>query len=274
MKLIQIPLTQISESKINTRGKITAESLADMIASVKEKGVLVPIIVRPKGKDKYEVVAGNRRFMAAKTAGLQDIPARVDELSDDDAKEVQIIENLQREDVHPIEEGVAYRELIEKSKYDVAGIAARVGKSENYVRYRLFLTNLIPAVAQAFREGQIYDGHAQIIGRLSPEDQKAAIDAAITYKGTPIPVKELKDWVDYRIDKIIQNQPWLKNAEANEFIGPCTKCPPNVPTLFGDIHDGRCTDKACWEIKMKKILLFMIEKNRKRLRRSERHVLR
>jgi len=261
MKFEQILLSTVSVSKNNVRGKASKASLKDLTASIKEKGVLVPIIVRPI-KSGYEIVAGNRRYAAAVKAKLTKIPAQIKELSDDEAKEVQIIENLQREDVHPIEEGIAYRKLIEQSGYDVKVIAARVGKSESYVRYRLYLTNLIPKAITMFRDGTIKDGHAVLIARLSPEDQEDALEYAVNdYDQTAGLVEDLKDWIKERIYNDLDNQPWLKDKEANEAVGVCTKCPPNVPTLFGEIKEGACIDKKCWEIKMKKYIDFVIKRD-------------
>ena len=181
MKLQLIKVTLAYESDTNPRGKkFEGPSFDDLVASIKEKGVLVPVIARPKekGGKSFEIVAGNRRFRAAGLAGLKEIPARVEELSDDEAREVQIIENLQREDVHPLEEGEAYHKIIEESKYEIAAIAAKVGKSETYVRQRLFLTNLSEKSAKAYRKGDITDGHAVLIAKLSPNDQIEAVKFA------------------------------------------------------------------------------------------------
>ena len=169
---------------------------------------------------------------------------------------------MQREDVHPIEEGIAYRKLIEQSGYDVKVIAARVGKSESYVRYRLYLTNLTPEAITAFRGDKIKDGHAVLIAKLSPEDQEDALNYIIDdFNEVARPVEDLKYWIKEKIYNDLDNQPWLKDKEANEAVGACTKCPPNVPTLFGNVKEGACTDKKCWGIKMKKYINFVIKRD-------------
>ncbi|RJQ67316.1 MAG: ParB/RepB/Spo0J family partition protein [Desulfobacteraceae bacterium] len=276
MKLQNISVSQAYASETNPRGNdFNGPALDDLVASVKEKGVLVPIIVRPNKKDDklYEVVAGNRRFTAAQKAGLEEIPARVEEMSDEEAKEVQIIENLQREDVHPIEEGTAYRNLIENSKYDVKTIAARVGKSEQYVRYRLFLTNLTEKAAQAYRNGKFNDGYAVEIAKLSPDNQNQTVTKLTnSHEYNPIrTLKELKEYIKEKFYDVLSFQPWLKNEEANKAIGPCKFCPPNNPTLFGDVKEGACTSTKCWEYKMQKYIDFIVNSSEPRMTKVASH---
>lgn len=273
MKLQSIKVSQAYESATNPRGdKFEGPVFNELVASVKEKGVLVPVIVRPKknGNKLYEIVAGNRRFRASVKAGLKEIPARIENYSDEETQEVQIIENLQREDVHPIEEGIAYRKLIEESNYEIKVISAKVGKSVAYVRQRLFLTNLSKESVKAYRKGEINDGHAVLIAKLSPDDQAKAlwkVKGALEW-GKIVTVKELEDWIKFEIYDSLKNQPWLKNKKANEAVGPCTLCPPNEPTLFGNVKEGACTDKKCWSKKMKKYIAYMV-KERDMVRVSE-----
>lgn len=246
MKLTNIKVSLAYESPTNPRGTdFKGPAFDDLVASVKEKGVLVPVIARPKG-ERFEVVAGNRRLRAAKLAGLAEIPARVENFSDEEAREVQIIENLHREDVHPLEEGEAYRQLVETAKLEIASIAAKVGKSENYVRQRLFLTNLIPAVAKAYRKGEIEDGHAVLIARLSANDQ------ARTFKTmyTDWTVGELKGWIERNIYSPLERQPWLTMKDAEKVVGKCVECKPTNVSLFGAVKAGACTDLKCWTRKM------------------------
>jgi len=130
MKLQNIKITHCYESPTNPRGlEIRRPAFQELVASVREKGVLMPVLARPQ-KDKFEIVAGNRRLRAAKVAGLTEIPARIEEMTDIEVREAQIVENLQRADVHPLEEGMAYRKLIEESGYDVAA----VGRKSRQVR--------------------------------------------------------------------------------------------------------------------------------------------
>jgi ParB family chromosome partitioning protein len=256
-----IGVGSIAASKTNPRGaEFTGPAFEDLVASIKEKGIFVPVIVRPAGKG-YEIVAGSRRLAAAKRLKLKEIPASIRELSDAEAQEVQIIENLQREDVHPLEEGQAYRKLVEESHYEVPSIAAKVGKSESYVRQRIFLTRLEPAVQTAYRAGnKVQDGHALLIAKLSPIDQISALKHINSY-WRPIAVSELKSHIDAEFYHPLEHQPWLKDAAAMAAVGPCKECPPSVPSLFGAVKEGACTDKKCWRRKMERYISWKKEKN-------------
>ena len=251
-----IKILLIRRSDTNVRGKdFNDPDFEDLVESIKEKGILVPIIVRQTSKSKhsaaYEVVAGNRRFGAAKVAGLEEIPAIVKKLTEDEAKEIQIIENLQRLDVPPLDEGFAYRELIEKSKYDVENISIKVGKSKDYIRQRLFLTNLIEKAADFYRKGKMTDSHAVLIAKLSVNDQKSAMKYLKEEWELPT-VKEFKKWINREFYHALGFQPWLKNKDTNEAVGKCVECEPDRNTLFGKVKEGACTDSKCWKRKMKK----------------------
>ena len=262
----EIKLSEAYESLTNPRGKnFEGPAFEDLVASIKEKGVLVPVIVRMNPQKingkiiSYEVIAGSRRLRASKLAGLDSIPAKVVEINDAEAREVQIIENLQREDIHPIEEGKSYRQLMEKSKYEVATIAAKVGKSDSYVRQRLFLTNLIDKAATAYRSGKILDGHAVLIAKLSENDQKATLKWIEDEWEMPT-VKELKEWIEKTFYNQLDNQPWLKDKAANEAVGKCVECKPNSLSLFGEVKEGACTDLKCWKRKMDKYIDYRMGK--------------
>jgi ParB family transcriptional regulator, chromosome partitioning protein len=263
MKLQTIKLSETYESENNPRGnEFKGSAFDDLVASVKEKGVLVPVIARPrkKGTKEYEIVAGNRRFRAAQAAGLKEIPARVETLTDEEAQEIQIIENLQREDVHPLEEGQAYRKLVDESKYEIPSVAAKVGKSESYVRQRIFLTHLEAPIANAYRSGKMTDGHAVLIARLSAHDQSNAL-GYLTQSSYHTPsIADLKDYIEKTFNKPLEHQPWLKDKEAMAAVGPCKECPPNVPSLFGTVKEGACTDTKCWKRKMTKYIAYRKQK--------------
>jgi ParB family chromosome partitioning protein len=262
MKLQTIKVSESYESENNPRGNdFKGPAFDDLVASVKEKGVLVPVIARPrkKGTKEYEIVAGNRRFKAAQLVGLKEIPARIEELTDEQAQEIQIIENLQREDVHPLEEGQAYRKLVEESKYEIPSVAAKVGKSETYVRQRIFLTNLEGSVAKVYRSGKMTDGHAVLIARLSANDQQVALKHLDSW-GFRESINDLKEYIDREFYKPLEYQPWLKDAATLAAVGPCKECPPNVPSLFGAVKEGACTDKKCWKRKMGKYIDYRKER--------------
>lgn len=169
-----IPLTDISPSKSNPRKHFDAKRLEELAESIKEKGVLQPVLVRPNGQG-YELVAGERRYRAAKMAGLQELPAVIRQLDDTEVVECQTIENLQREDVHPLEEAAGYHQLMKLGKYDASRIAAKVGRSVKYVYDRMKLLELTKEAQDLFWDGKIQAGHAILLARLSPSQQQAVL---------------------------------------------------------------------------------------------------
>jgi ParB/RepB/Spo0J family partition protein len=175
-----MPLAQLIESKDNPRKRFDPASLKELEQSIREKGVLTPLLVRPNGKG-HEIAAGHRRYRAAKAAGLSAVPVVVKDMSDVEFLEVLVIENDQREDVHPLEEADGYRRLLMPGTgYDVAKVAARVGRSAKYVYDRMKLLELIPKAQELFLTGKFEAGHAILLARLKPEDQERAIDVENT----------------------------------------------------------------------------------------------
>ena len=161
----QIPLVQIGANPDQPRKTFTASELADLAASIKEKGVLQPILLRNvSGRAyTYEIVAGERRFRAAKMAGLNEIPALVKNLDDNNAMEIALIENVQRENLNPIEEAAAYKNLMECCDYELPDVARLIGKSESYIRNALRLTSLPESVQNLVRQGELSASHARTI---------------------------------------------------------------------------------------------------------------
>lgn len=260
-----IPITQLSESANNPRQHFDTGKLKELTASIKERGIIVPLLVRAHN-GKYEIVAGARRFRAAIIAGLTEIRCLVRDLSDEQALEVQVIENLQREDVHPLDEAVGYATLIAASKkahakdqskpvYDVDAIAAKVGKSTSYVYQRLKLSELIDAAKKAFWSDRITASHAILIARLQPKDQQRAMAFAVkTWQGydgqfeydnpiNPEPkdqsrdmtgqparaicsVKDLENFIALRIHLDLKDAAFdKKDAQLVPAAGACINCP-------------------------------------------------
>lgn len=170
----EIPLKDVHESPLNPRKTFDPVKLASLIASVKVKGVITPLIVRPNAKG-YEIAAGHRRYRAAKAADLAVVPAVVRKMDDETFLETLVFENDEREDLHPLEEAEGYRTLMTKSAFSAARIAERTGYSEKYVYDRIKLLSLIPEAQKLFRERKFDIGHAILLARLSPEDQKRIV---------------------------------------------------------------------------------------------------
>jgi ParB family transcriptional regulator, chromosome partitioning protein len=165
-----LPVAFLQPGRYQPRKTFAEEPLADLAASIREKGVLSPILVRPLGADRYEIVAGERRWRAAQMAKLHDVPVVVRELADDQALEIAIIENVQRTDLNVIEEGAAYEELISRFGRTQEDVAREVGKSRSHVANTIRLLRLPDPVKGWIREGKLTAGHARtLLGESDPE---------------------------------------------------------------------------------------------------------
>lgn len=161
----QVPLIQIGANPDQPRKTFTESELADLASSIKEKGVLQPILLRAV-KDRsyqYEIVAGERRFRASKMAGLAEIPALVKTMTDENAMEIALIENVQRENLNPVEEAAAYKNLMEQCDYELSDVSRLIGKSESYIRNIMRLDNLPESVKQMVEQGELSASHARTI---------------------------------------------------------------------------------------------------------------
>ena len=161
--LIEVPLSRIIPNSFQPRKHFDEEQLASLTASVRELGVLQPVLVRPADDERYELVAGERRWRAAKRAGLQTIPALVRQVGDDASLEQALVENLHREDLNPLEEGAAYQQLIEDFHLTHEELAVRVGKSRAAISNTLRLFQLPPTIQRLVAEGQLAEGHARAL---------------------------------------------------------------------------------------------------------------
>ena len=191
------------------------------------------------------------------------VPVRVVALTDAQAIEAQVVENLQREDIHPLEEALGFRALLDLNDpaYTPATIAARAGKSEAYVQGRIKLTELIPPVAEAFLADRIGVGHALLIAKLPAAQQQSAFAASFRSMWTSdgnqqilIPVRELAAWIESNILLELASAPFSKQDETLvSEAGACTNCPKRTgfnTLLFFDLRKDSCTDPACFRAKL------------------------
>lgn len=271
-----VDIAQVEESKTNPRKHFAKDALQDLTRSVKEKGILVPLLVRPLNwksngfgnlatHDGYEVVAGARRYRAAKAAGLQAIPVIARILDDEQMLEVQVIENLQREDVHPLEEAEGYKQLLAKGKYEIETLADKIGKSVSYIYQRLKLAELVPAAKKAFQEEKITAGHAILLARLQPLEQKEGLDYCQDRWRKPS-VRDLGDWIQQNVHLDLAKAPWKKDdADLVPAAGACTTCPKRTgfaKALFPDVDKGdTCTDPKCFREKGHALIQIRVKEN-------------
>src|SRR5438046_1255922 len=289
-----IPLEKIRHSKTNPRTQFDQAKLAELAENIRQHDVLQPILVRPLPKgaaDTYVLVAGARRYRASKLAKRESIPASVRELTDAQALELQVIENVQRVDVHPLDEAQGYADLIElqPDTYTVESIAARVGRSPAYVNGRLRLIQLIAEAKQAFYEDKLTVAHAFEIGRLQPNDQRRALQecfpqyrnaAAILKdkKAEATTVRVLRAWIEREIHLDLTNAPFDPQDETLlPKAGACARCPKRTgsnPLLFPEVRQkSTCTDRECYRAKVEALVQIQAkpleEKGEKPLRVSQ-----
>lgn len=169
--LRQVPVASLIPGKFQPRTRMDEESLAALAGSIKTKGVVQPIVVRPIDSNRYEIIAGERRWRAAALAGLQEIPAVVREVEDDSALALALIENIQREDLSPLEEAGGIRRLIEEFAMTHEQAAEAVGRSRAAVTNLLRLFNLAPGAQEMLASGRIEMGHAKALLALSKPQQ-------------------------------------------------------------------------------------------------------
>jgi ParB family chromosome partitioning protein len=174
----EIPTDRIRSNPFQPRQHMDEAALATLTASIAEHGVVQPILVT-EVIDGYQLVAGERRLRAAIAAGLERIPAVVRQLADNEQLELALVENLQREDLDPIEAALAYRQLIDVFGYSHEAVATRVGRARTTVANTLRLLELDPAVQTALAGGDITEGHARALGGLAPEAQRRVLGSVV-----------------------------------------------------------------------------------------------
>jgi ParB family chromosome partitioning protein len=169
--LEEIPIEFIQPGKYQPRVYFAEESIAELSDSIKAQGIIQPIVLRPIANDRYEIIAGERRWRAAQLAGLAKVPAVIRTVDDDSALAMSLIENIQREDLNPLEEATALQRLIDDFQFTHQEVAAAVGKSRSAVTNTLRLTQLSPPVAEMLVAGDLEMGHARALLTLEAKEQ-------------------------------------------------------------------------------------------------------
>ena len=188
---IEIPTSRIRSNPRQPRKRFDPEGLASLTSSISEHGVLQPILVT-ETIDGYQLVAGERRLRAAQGAGLDRIPAVVRQLADREQLELALVENLQREDLDPLETADAYRQLIEEFGFSQEELAIRVGRARSTVANTLRLLDLAPGVQAAVADGRLTEGHGRALGGLPTELQDRVLDSVV---GQDLSVRQTEELV-------------------------------------------------------------------------------
>ncbi|MCD6223434.1 MAG: ParB/RepB/Spo0J family partition protein, partial [Deltaproteobacteria bacterium] len=189
----QVDVKLIKSNPFQPRGSVNASELKELAHSIKEKGLIQPVVVRQK-KDYYELVVGERRWKAAVLAGLSKVPAIVKDFSDIESVEVAIIENVQRKNLSPIEEAMAYKRLIENFGYTQEKVAQKIGKNRTTVANILRILDLPQEIVNMIHEGKISQGHARAL--LALKNDKKKIYWANEIKRKKLTVREIENIKD------------------------------------------------------------------------------
>ena len=177
--LLTVPVNSISPNPLQPRTEMDDQSLAELSESIKEHGLIQPLIVRQEDKGKYTLIAGERRWRAAQMAGISELPVVVKEASSQEMLEIALIENIQRADLNPIEEAHAYQQLVDEFNLTQETVAARVGKSRPTIANTLRLLNLPAAIQAAVLGGKISGAHDRALLPLDPEEAQTAVMRSI-----------------------------------------------------------------------------------------------
>ncbi|HVM32932.1 MAG TPA: ParB/RepB/Spo0J family partition protein [bacterium] len=207
-----IPLSKIRPNPYQPRKTFRAEDLAELVSSVKEKGVLQPILVRRRAEG-WEIIAGERRFRAAQKLGLLTIPAVEVTASDVESLEIALIENLQRADLSPLEEADGYQRLVDEFQMTQEQIALKVGKDRSSVANALRLLRLAPEVKALVASGRLSAGHARVVaGVVTPLEQKKLAEKII---GQGLTVREAERWLQGQKGPVKKNKSLARGKDPN-----------------------------------------------------------
>jgi ParB/RepB/Spo0J family partition protein len=251
-QLQSVPLDAV-DIRSNPRKRVGP--LDELVQSIQQHGVLTPIRVRSQG-ERFELIFGQRRLLAARKAGLTHIPAVVAQVGDEQLLEEQLIENGQREDIHPMEEAEAFSAL-QKRGMGLEEICARVAKKKSHVLFRLKLIDLTPSARKAFFADRLSAQTAYLLARVpNPELQDKALQEILApHGGQPWTAREVADHLQRRYMLLLSEAPFdKKDAALVPEAGDCGACPKrtgNAPDLFGDVaRKDVCTDPGCFAKKV------------------------
>jgi len=205
----------IESNPYQPRKRFSEAELKELAHSIEKNGVLQPIIVRQRQDGKYEIVAGERRWRAARIAGLKKIPAIIKDLEDSEVLQIALIENLQRQDLDPIEEALAYKDLMDRFGFTQNEIAELVGKDRATVTNRLRLLNLSEGVIKALRDGLITEGHARVLLRIEDPQEQERICRMVIENG--LSVRQLERMIAPKERKKTSDEEWVSEVSRRIF---------------------------------------------------------
>lgn len=242
--ITMVAISAIRPNSFNPRKHFDAESLNELADSIRQQGMLQPVTVRPTADGNgYELVFGERRYRAATIVGMQEIPAIISELSDEEAEEIAITENLQRKDVTPMEEANAYQRLMESGRHDLSSLSVQFGKSEAYIRTRLKFASLIPEIATLLETDEITVSVASEICRYGEDIQREVYEQHLNEDVS------YSSWRGQKASEIARNieRQYTTDLDRYSFDKTlCLSCPHNTNnmSLFCE-GCGKCANRTC-----------------------------
>lgn len=245
------------ESPLNPRKHFNQAALDELTGSIAVHGVLQPLLVRPDNKGQYEIVNGARRYRGAIAAGLAMVPTMIREMTDEQLLEAAVIENLQRSDLHPLEEAEGYERMMRDHGYTADSLAEKIGKSRSYIFGRMKLLDLSEDARRLFYAGTLNASTALLVARIPTHKLQAKAIEDITetdYHGDAKSVRAAGRWIRDRYMLRLSDAPFpIDDGELIALAGPCGACPKrtgNAPELFDDIENAdTCTDPDCFASK-------------------------
>jgi ParB family chromosome partitioning protein len=247
-------IDRIEPNPENPRLLFEESALAELASSIREHGVLQPILVRPAGRDHYQLVAGERRWRAARLAGLLTIPALIEELDDDAALEIAVIENLQREDLSPLEEANMYEKMVTEHGYSIRKLAQKLGKDKGYLENRLRLADAPEEIRALVSVRKDTLSHAYELMKVQDPKKRKRLAAQVA--SGQLSLVKLRERIDGRPRRVVdpdaepkQVAAWPAEDDGDEGFPP----PARVPT--GD--DALITAKATFQEALGELLAVL-----------------
>ncbi|MBI5683593.1 MAG: ParB/RepB/Spo0J family partition protein [Verrucomicrobia bacterium] len=270
-----VAVGQCVPSPTQPRKHFDPEAMKELTASIREHGIVQPLIARDLGPGTvngkpadhlFEIVSGERRWRAAGEIGLEHVPCLVRPMTDGQAMEIQTIENLQRADLHPMEEARGYEALLARCALTVDQVAAKTGKSKSCIYQRLRLCALVPEAEKLFLDGKLDVSTAFLVARVPVKLQKKCAEEVAgvhdTYDPTPMQVRQAREHIECNYMLRLADAAFdVKDAHLVSAAGACSTCPKrtgNDKDLFGDIKGADvCTDPDCFREKVKQHLIAL-----------------
>ena len=236
-EIIEVSLDDIIPNRFQPRLSFDEQGLNELAESIRQHGIIQPLVLRKIG-DKYEIIAGERRYKASYIAGLTKVPAVIIDLNDNESAEVAIVENIQRKDLSPIEEAKSYKKLLDRGYLTQDQLASRMGKNQSTVSNKLRLLNLDEKVQDALLNNKISERHARSLLKLdNKEEQKEVLDEIIEKR---LNVRDTEDLINRKLNRQQQfiNIPNLSNTGIEETFDS-----NNIPNISNDYKNEEEIEK-------------------------------